>query len=170
MSVSRSETRAFLGDFLHAPERGRIEFLQGALVVVNSSGTIEAVHRAGAGPIAELCGVHARAGRLETRPAGTSWVPGMVDLHVHAPQWPQLGLALDLPLEEWLQAHTFPLEARCADPEFARGIYESLVDALLANGTTTALYYASIHLPATQRLADICLARGQRALVGRSRG
>jgi guanine deaminase len=38
---------------------------------------------------------------------------------------------------------------------------------LLANGTTTALYFASIHLPATERLADICLRRGQRALIGR---
>ena len=91
----------------------------------------------------------------------------MIDLHVHAPQWPQLGLALDRPLEEWLQACTFPLEARYADPAFAQSVYESLVDALLANGTTTALYYATIHLPATQRLADICLQRGQRALIGR---
>ncbi len=46
-------------------------------------------------------------------------LPGMVDLHVHAPQWPQLGEALDLPLEEWLQKFTFPLEARYSDTAFA---------------------------------------------------
>ena len=38
---------------------------------------------------------------------------------------------------------------------------------LLANGTTTAVYFATIHLPATRRLAEICLRRGQRAYVGR---
>jgi guanine deaminase len=94
-------------------------------------------------------------------------LPGFVDLHVHAPQWPQLGLALDLPLEEWLQSCTFPLEARYADIEYAQGVYESLVDGLLANGTTTALYFGTIHLAATQALADICLRRFQRALIGR---
>jgi guanine deaminase len=90
----------------------------------------------------------------------------LVDLHVHAPQWPQLGMALDLPLEDWLQT-SFPLEARYADLDYARTVYESLVDGLLANGTTTAMYYATIHLPATQALADICLAKSQRALIGR---
>jgi guanine deaminase len=94
-------------------------------------------------------------------------LPGLVDLHVHAPQWPHLGLALDRPLEEWLQTYTFPLEARYEDTGYARQVYESLVDALLANGTTTAVYFGTIHLAATQALADICLRRSQRALIGR---
>jgi guanine deaminase len=42
-----------------------------------------------------------------------------------------------------------------------------LVEGLLANGTTTALYFGTIHLHATQVLADICLRRAQRALIGR---
>jgi guanine deaminase len=66
-----------------------------------------------------------------------------------------------------LQKFTFPLEARYADADYAAAVYRSLVDGLLANGTTTALYYASIHLPATRTLADICLERFQRALIGR---
>ena len=94
-------------------------------------------------------------------------LPGLVDLHVHAPQFPQLGTALDLPLEDWLHVHTFPLESRYSDVTFAEGVYTRLVETLLAHGTTTALYFATIHLPATQRLAEICLALGQRGLVGR---
>jgi guanine deaminase len=94
-------------------------------------------------------------------------LPGLVDLHVHAPQFPQLGTALDRPLQAWLQDHTFPLESRYADLAFAEGVYTRLVETLLAHGTTTALYFATIHLPATQRLAEICLALGQRGLVGR---
>ena len=78
-----------------------------------------------------------------------------------------LGKALDVPLEIWLRKYTFPLEARYADIDFAAPVYESLVDGLLANGTTTVLYFATIHLPATKLLADICLRRGQRALIGR---
>ena len=90
-----------------------------------------------------------------------------MDLHIHAPQWPQLGKALHLPLDEWLQRYTFPLEARYEDTEFARSAYESLVDNLLAHGTTTATYFGTVHLEATRLLADIALAKGQRAVVGK---
>ena len=33
-------------------------------------------------------------------PDTTVLVPGFVDLHVHAPQWQQLGTALDLPVQD----------------------------------------------------------------------
>jgi len=59
------------------------------------------------------------------------------------------------------------MEAKYADLEFARQSYESLVENLLANGTTTATYYGTIHLEATCLLADICIDKGQRALVGK---
>jgi guanine deaminase len=72
-----------------------------------------------------------------------------------------------VPLEIWLQKHTFPLEARYQDLGFARESYGLLVEDLLANGTTTALYFATIHQPATRALVDICLDKGQRALIGK---
>jgi guanine deaminase len=167
MSIRPSSDRAFLGSVLHTPVRGQVEILRDALIVVGGDGTIDAVHARESPEAGKLAGRFAEAGRLVMLEPAQYLVPGFVDLHVHAPQWPQLGLALDLPLEEWLQAFTFPLEARFADLDYARAVYESLVDGLLANGTTTALYFASIHLAATQLLADICLRRGQRALIGR---
>ncbi|HLZ97441.1 MAG TPA: guanine deaminase [Steroidobacteraceae bacterium] len=167
-ALSKTPTeRAFLGTALHAPVRGQLEVLRGALIVVGSDGRIDAVHKAESPDTDRLVGDFAAAGRLVTLGPDQYLLPGLVDLHVHAPQWPQLGKALELPLEEWLQAHTFPLEARFADVHYAQSVYESLVDGLLANGTTTALYFASIHLPATRILADICLRRSQRALIGR---
>jgi len=62
---------------------------------------------------------------------------------------------------------TFPHEARFADPVYARKAYESCVDGFLRQGITTASYYASSHAEATRILADVCLAKGQRALVGK---
>ena len=38
---------------------------------------------------------------------------------------------------------------------------------LLANGTTTALYFATIHYEASRRLAEICAEKGQRGLIGK---
>ena len=109
----------------------------------------------------------AQAGKLEQLSPQEYLLPGLVDTHVHAPQWPQLGKALDRPLDEWLQKYTFPLEARYADAGFAERVYRNLVQTLIANGTTTAMYYATIHLESSMRLAEICLEQGQRALVGK---
>jgi guanine deaminase len=154
---------AYRGTAFHMPAHDRLEVLADVLIVVDDTGTIAAIHPAGSPEIERF----RAAGQLTELKPGQYLLPGLVDLHVHAPQWPQLGKALDVPLEVWLQKYTFPLEARYADLEFAEPVYESLVESLLANGTTTALYFATIHLPATELLADICLRRGQRALIGR---
>jgi len=167
MTSASPSRRAFLGNALHTPTRGRLEYLPGALIEVDTRGAILAIHGKDTPQAAAAAASHRAAGSLVTLRKSEYLLPGLVDLHVHAPQWPQLGLALDLPLEEWLQAYTFPLEARYADTGFAREVYESLVDGLLANGTTTAMYFGTIHLAATQTLAEICLRRMQRALVGR---
>jgi cytosine/adenosine deaminase-related metal-dependent hydrolase len=57
--------------------------------------------------------------------------------------------------------------AGCADACDAPCPDTACVKKLLSHGTTTAVYYASIHLESTKKLADICLAIGQRALVGK---
>ena len=166
-TAARASDRAFLGTALHAPAPGRLEVLRDVIVLVGPDGAIDAIHPGASGDGMAAAARHRTAGTLRTLEPDQYLLPGMVDLHVHAPQWPQLGLALDEPLEVWLQKYTFPLEARYADLDFATAVYESLVDGLLANGTTTVMYYASIHLPATRALADICLRRSQRALIGR---
>jgi guanine deaminase len=153
--------RAVTGFALHTPERGAVEAIPEAVIALDATGAIAEVLRPGdAGHAA------ARREAIALR-AGSILLPGMVDLHIHAAQYPQLGTALDLPLEEWLHSYTFPLEARYADTEFAGRVYGALVADLLACGTTTAVYYATIHDAATCLLADICIEAGQRAFVGR---
>ncbi|GKT93073.1 guanine deaminase [Colletotrichum tofieldiae] len=53
------------------------------------------------------------------------------------------------------------------DQKKARRVYTACVRRTLAHGTTTSAYYATIDVDATNLLADICLALGQRAFVGR---
>jgi guanine deaminase len=161
----RSKTIA--GTFCHAPALGAIEILSDALVAIDATGRIAAVTPSDDRGHAEARRAAEAAGTLVRAPAGGYILPGFVDLHVHAPQYPQLGKALDVPLEVWLQQHTFPLEARYADTAFAGRHYAALVGDLIANGTTTALYFATVHQEATRLLVDICLEKGQRALVGK---
>ena len=139
-----------------------------AVVEVDDAGVISAVHdrstSAGAGPARRALESADESIELD---AWTLLLPGLVDLHIHAPQWPQLGTGLDLPLERWLFEYTFPLEAHYADTEFATAVWDDLVPSLLALGTTTAVYFSSNHLDATTALARTCARHGQRALVGR---
>ncbi|CAN7375437.1 guanine deaminase [Rhizobium sp. LjRoot30] len=165
--MTHLRNKAICASGFHSPERGVIDVLDDVLISVDENGTIASIHRHGDPNYRTIRETRAAAGELVTLPEGSYLLPGFVDLHVHAPQFPQLGNALDVPLEVWLQKYTFPLEARYEDHAFARRAYRLLVDDLIANGTTTALYFATIHQDATRILADTCLERGQRALIGK---
>lgn len=94
-------------------------------------------------------------------------IPGFIDTHIHAPQYPNSGKGLDLGLLEWLEKYTFPTEAKFKDIEFAEHVYEKAVRRVLRNGTTTACYYGTIHTDACMKLCDIIDKYGQRAFVGK---
>ena len=160
-------TLAVAGTLLQTPASDRLTVTD-AVVEVDAAGAIAAVHdrSTAEGEAGGRAALEAAAERVELAP-GTLLLPGLVDLHIHAPQWPQLGTGLDLPLERWLFDYTFPLEARYADADFARAVWDDLVPSLLAMGTTTAVYFSSNHLEATTALARACARHGQRALVGR---
>ena len=49
--------------------------------------------------------------------------PGMVDLHVHAPQYAFRGMCMDLELMDWLNSYTFPEEEKYEDLEYAEKAY-----------------------------------------------
>ncbi|KPI89812.1 putative guanine deaminase [Leptomonas seymouri] len=161
-------THTFVGTVFETPDRHTLVHIPDALIVVQN-GTIQQLidpAKDAAGYASALQAAEA-SGTLTRLKKGQYFIPGLIDLHVHAPQWPQLGMALDKSLEEWLQHYTFPLEAAYKDIAFAEKSYSSLVSALLANGTTTVAYFATIHLEASVLLARICLEKGQRAVVGR---
>lgn len=166
-AAERANGLTVVGTAFHAPSRGTLEVLERCLIDVDANGSITAVVGESDPTHSQRMSDAQEAGRCFQLGDGQFLLPGLVDLHVHAPQWAQLGKALNEPLEAWLQQYTFPLEARFSDPDFAREIYASLVGNLLANGTTTALYFATIHNDASLVLVEECLRQGQRALVGR---
>ncbi|KKY23437.1 putative guanine deaminase [Phaeomoniella chlamydospora] len=59
------------------------------------------------------------------------------------------------------------MEASLSDVEKAQRVYTTCIDRTIANGTTTASYYATIHVESTNILASLCKTKGQRALIGR---
>ena len=153
-----------VGTAFHAPTSNRLEILEDHLIAIDADGTIVDVVPVRDARATELIASARRVVRLS---ASERLLPGLIDTHIHAPQWPQLGTGLDLPLEEWLFAYTFPLEARYADETFADRVWRHMVPTLLSHGTTTATYFSSIHEGATRRLAEVCGELGQRAFIGR---
>ncbi len=153
MSEQTTTARATI---VQTPEPSRFERLERHDVVFGDDGTIRSVGPADDTVVADVV--------LDDDHV---LLPGLVDTHLHAPQWPQLGVGLDLPLERWLFENTFPLEARFADAEYAAAVWAQMIPALLRHGTTTVVYHGSIHEDATTALAEACVRHGQRAFVGR---
>ncbi len=94
-------------------------------------------------------------------------IPGLIDLHLHAPQYAFRGLGMDLELIEWLNKHTFPEEAKYADTAYAARAYEIFVNDLMDSATARACIFATIHTPATHMLMDMLEARGFCGYVGK---
>ncbi|WP_025823213.1 guanine deaminase [Shewanella marina] len=156
-----------LGQYFHCPQKGDFEYAAQALVMVDQQGVIAAVLHPQDEQYAYNIESLRASSKLVELTSAQYLMPGMVDLHVHAPQFPQAGKGLDLPLYDWLQDYTFPLEAKFADLDFAKQVYPRLVNSLLANGTTSAVYFATIHAESSLELARECLKQGQRAFVGK---
>lgn len=144
-----------------------IRILKDYLFCVNTDGMIEKIVAPEDSEYQPLLEAYQGKSNFHRLAEGQYFLPGFIDLHVHAPQWAQSGTALDIPLYDWLNTYTFPLESKFSDLDFAREVYEDVVDTLLANGTTTALYFATVHKEASLLLAEICVKKGQRGLVGK---
>lgn len=160
--------RVFEGTAFTARSPKEIDVLKDHLFCVDANGIIARTVAPDADDYEAIRQRHADEGRYQRLGPGQYLLPGFVDLHVHAPQWAQSGTSLDVPLYDWLHAHTFPLESKFADLGFAAEVYDDLVATLLANGTTTALYFATIHKESSLLLAEICAKKDSAAWSARS--
>jgi guanine deaminase len=94
-------------------------------------------------------------------------IPGFVDLHLHASQYGNLGLGLDKELMPWLQAYTFPEEAKYSDINYAKKVYSALIRELWRFGTTRSCVFATLHKDSTKLLMDLFAESGLSAYVGK---
>ena len=94
-------------------------------------------------------------------------LPSFADLHLHAPQYPMLGMGMDLPLLDWLNAYTFRTEERFADTDYARRVYRRLAEELIRGGTTRVAMFSSRHTEATWALMEELERAGVTGFVGK---
>ncbi len=94
-------------------------------------------------------------------------IPGLTDLHIHAPQFANRGMALDLELLEWLEKYTFPEEAKFDDIGYAEKAYGMFAEELRKSATTRACVFGTVHVQATLLLMDKLEKSGLVTYVGK---
>ena len=99
--------------------------------------------------------------------SGKLVIPGMTDLHLHAPQYGFRGLWGDMELLDWLNIHTFPEESKYADPEYAMEAYKIFINDMKSGATARFCAFSSIHVPAAELLMDLTEESGLKAYIGK---
>lgn len=94
-------------------------------------------------------------------------LPGLTDLHVHAPQFAFRGLGMDMELLDWLNTYTFPEESKYADLGYAERAYSQFAAHLRRSATTRAAIFGTIHVPATELLMEKMEESGLVSYVGK---
>ena len=155
----RKKMKVYKGHILYTKDPGRFEVLENGCVAVEADGRV--------------IGVADRPAALDCADAeiidfgDRLLIPAMIDLHVHAPQYRNLGIAMDLELLPWLQNYTFPEEMKYADLAYAGRMYRRFVYDLWRVGTMRSCVFATIHTAGTRLLMQLFQEAGLGALVGK---
>ena len=94
-------------------------------------------------------------------------IPAMNDMHVHAPQVHNQGVAMDLELLPWLQNYTFPEESKYADVHYAERMYRRFIHTQWLFGTMRSVVFATMHTDSTRVLMKLYQEAGMGAMVGK---
>ena len=145
------------GNLVSAPALGKLEIIEHGCLVLHDDGSIQSVEKAAP-----------QNADAEVIDYGDSLImPSFVDMHLHAPQYPMLGMGMDLPLIDWLNTYTFKTEARFEDSDYARRIYKKLASDLITSGTTRVCMFSSLHTDATLILMEELEKAGVTGYVGK---
>ena len=98
--------KIYKAHILYTKEQSRFEVLENGYVAVDADGFVTGV----ASDLASLDCQDAEVIDF----GDCLLIPAMNDLHVHAPQYRNQGIAMDLELLPWLQNYTFPEEMKFA--------------------------------------------------------
>ena len=153
--------KIYKAHILFTKEQSRFEVLENGYVAVDAEGRVLDV-------APNLASLNVECPDAEVIDFGDRLlIPAMNDLHVHAPQYRNQGIAMDLELLPWLQNYTFPEEMKYADVAYAERMYRRFVHDLWRFGTMRACVFATIHTESTRLLMRLFQEAGMGALVGK---
>ena len=151
--------KVYKAHILYTKEKSSFEVLENGYVAVGTDGRVTGV----SSDLASLDCVDVEVTDFGDR----LLIPAMNDLHVHAPQYRNQGIAMDLELLPWLQNYTFPEEMKYADTGYAERMYRRFVRDLWRFGTMRACVFATIHTESSRLLMHLFQEAGLGAFVGK---
>lgn len=151
--------KVYKAHILFTKEKSRFEVLENGYVAVDADGRV----------------IEATAERPQAGYEDAEFVdfgnclliPAMNDMHVHAPQVHNQGVAMDLELLPWLQNYTFPEEAKYADTRYAERMYRRFLHTQWLFGTMRSVVFGTVHTESTRLLMQLYQEAGMGALVGK---
>lgn len=147
----------YRANIIHTPTPNAFEICPKAYICVGDDGCVEGIYE-------QLPSCYAAAHVTDF--GDHLLIPAFCDMHVHAPQYRNMGVAMDEELLQWLNKYTFPEEIRFAEMEHAQRMYSRFVHELWMQGTMRSAVFATSHIPATLVLADMFLQSGMGAYIG----
>ena len=158
--------QAFRSSILHclsdpgaAASASAIEYFEDGLLLVEDGDVLKVGHAD------DLLSEISADTEVTEHPGGLI-VPGFIDCHVHFPQLDIIA-SYGEQLLDWLNRYAYPAEARFADPAYAREVANVFVDEMLANGTTTALVFGTVHPHSADAIFEAAAARDMRLIAGK---
>lgn len=94
-------------------------------------------------------------------------IPGLIDLHLHAPQFAFRGTKMDLELMDWLDQNAFVEEMKYDDLAYAKKAYQIFAEEMKKSATTRACIFSSKHKEATEILMQKLEDTGLITYVGK---
>ena len=94
-------------------------------------------------------------------------MPGMVDLHIHAPQYAYRGLGMDMELLDWLERYAFAEERKYREMDYALKGYTIFADAMKRSATTRAVIFGTIYRQSDELLMELMEPTGLVSYVGK---
>ncbi len=151
--------KIYKAHILYTREQSRFEVLENGYVAVGADGCVTGV----AADLASLDSEDAEIVDFGDR----LLIPAMNDMHVHAPQVRNQGVAMDLELLPWLQNYTFPEESKYADVRYAERMYRRFLHTQWLFGTMRSVVFGTVHTESTRLLMELYQEAGMGALVGK---
>ena len=151
---------ALKGTIVHTPTIDQFEYFEDSFLVCEN-GKVNGIYKELPVP-ADTIKVYDYSGKII--------IPGMCDMHIHAPQYVFHGMGQNIEKPEWsswFETYCFPAEMRFSNLNFAEEMYSRLADDLMRTTTTRVVAFATLHRPATELLMDIFAKKGFAGYIGK---
>lgn len=152
-----SNLKIIKGNFLHTPTADRFIVHENAYMIIDN-GLINGIYEKLPEEFSNVAIIDEQDKMI---------IPGFTDVHLHAPQFNNVGLGMDMQLLDWLNTYTFPEESSFRDMAYAENVYKNLINTLFDAGTLHFVAFGSIFKDTTIKLAEMVDNAGLKALIGK---